>query len=376
MLRKVFLTLIGIIVVIGAILMTKLGQFSAMGKAAENMVLPPETITAMTVEPARWERFISATGTVTAVQGVTVAAEAAGRVSEIVFESGALVDEGDILLRLDTATETAELTAAEAAASLAKTELKRLRKLGERDLASDDSIDRASAEVKETAAQVGLIRAQIAKKTVRAPFAGRLGLRQVNLGQILQEGDAIVSLQTLAPIYVDFSIPQQHIQALEPGMQVRVTTDTTPDEVFEARIVAVSPEIDTTTRNVRVRALIEHPRNRLNAGMFVRIQVVLPGQQDVLPVIATAVLYAPYGDSVFVVEDRQNEQTGETEQVLRQQFVRLGRAYGDFVDVIDGLNPGDIVVSSGAFKLSSGMKVVIDNTLAPVPSLEPSPADS
>lgn len=343
MLKKIIFTGIGVAIVIGAIVAAKLGQFTAMGEMAENMVLPPETVTAMTVARGQWEQVIGATATVSAVQGVTIGAEAGGRVSEIAFESGTSVNEGDVLLRLDTASENAQL---------------------------------ASAKAKETVAQVGVIRAQIAKKTVCAPFSGRLGLRQVNLGQILQEGDSIVTLQTPDPVHVDFSVPQQQIMHLQNGMLVRVTSDTAPGETFEGHIIAVSPEVDEATRNVRVRALVENSREFLGAGMFARVDVVLPDTQDVLPVVATAVLYATYGDSVFVIENHEDEQTGETEQVLRQQFVRLGRAYGDFVDVTDGLEVGDTVVTSGVFKLSSGMKVVIDNTLAPEPSLTPAPADS
>ena len=372
MLKKIILTGIGVAVVVGIIVSAKLGQFTAMSEMAAGMVMPPTTVTAMTLSGGQWEQVISATATVSAVQGVTVGAEAGGRVSEILFESGATASEGDVLLRLDTASEDAQLAAAE----LARSELARLRKLGERDLASEDAVDRAAAEAKETAAQVGVIRAQIARKTVRAPFSGRLGLRQVNLGQILQEGDPIVTLQTAAPVYVDFSIPQQRIMHLQKGMLTRVTSDAAPGETFEGHIIAVSPEVDEATRNVRVRALVGNPREQLGKGMFARVEVVLPEQQDVLPVAATAVLYAPYGDSVFVIENASNEETGDTEQVLRQQFVRLGRAFGDFVDVTEGLKAGDTVVTSGVFKLSSGMKVVIDNTLAPEPSLRPAPLDS
>lgn len=376
MLKKIILAATGVAVLVGAIVSIKLGQFAAMGEMAENMVLPPETVTAMTVEPDQWEQLIRATATVAPVQGVTIGAETGGRVSAIEFESGALVNAGAVLLRLDTSTEDAELAAAEAAATLARSELKRLRKLGERDLASADAIDRAAAESKSAGAQVGLVRARIARKTVRAPFAGRLGLRQVNLGQILQAGDAITTLQTTGPVYVDFSVPQQQLVQLQPDMPVRVTADTAPGTVFDGHILAVSPEVDAATRNVRVRALVEEPRELLGAGMFARVEVVLPEPQHVLPVIATAVLYAPFGDSVFVIEQQRNEQTGAAEQVLRQQFVQLGRMRGDFIDVVDGLKPGDTVVSTGVFKLGSGTKVVIDNTLAPAPSVQPLPADS
>ena len=323
MMKKIFLTGIGVVVVVGAIVSTKLGQFNAMGEMAENMVLLPETVTAMTLSRGRWEKVISATATVSAVQGVTVGAEAGGRVAEILFESGATVSQGEVLLLLDTAIEDARLAAAEATAELARSELARLRKLGERDLASEDVIDRAAAEAKETVAQVGVIRAQIARKTVRAPFSGRLGLRQVNLGQILQEGDPIVTLQASEPVHVDFSIPQQQIRHLQKGMLTRVTSDTAPGETFDGHIIAVSPKVDEITRNVRVRALVENPREQLGTGMFARVEVVLPEQQDVLPVVATAILYAPYGDSVFVIEEHRNEETGDTELVLRLSLIHI-----------------------------------------------------
>ena len=376
MLKKIFLTVIGLAAVVGAIVYTKLGQFDAMSEAAEGMQLPAETVTATAVSAAQWEQVISATATVSAVQGVNVSAEVGGRVTEIAFESGATVAAGDTLLKMDTASEEAQLASANAAAALARTDLARVRKLGKRELASEDAVDRAEAQVKETLAQVGVIRALIDKKTVRAPFAGRLGLRLVNLGQILREGDPIVALQTLDPVHVDFSVPQRQIARLRPGMQVRATADVAPGETFEGRVLAVSPEVAAATRNVRVRALVDNPGEQLRAGMFVNVEVVLPDTQAVLPVPATAVLYAPYGDSVFVVESQHKDASGETERILRQQFVRLGRARGDYVDVIDGLKPGETVVTSGVFKLRSGAKVVIDNTLAPKPKLDPSPRDS
>ncbi|HPE79087.1 MAG TPA: efflux RND transporter periplasmic adaptor subunit [Gammaproteobacteria bacterium] len=376
MLKKLTLAIVGLALVIGAIVYAKLGQFSAMGDAAASMVMPPETVTAVAVNPAQWEQVISATATVSAVQGVTVSAEVSGRVSRIAFESGAMVAAGEVLLQLDTASEDAQLASAASAAALAQADLVRVRKLGKRDLASEDAVDRAEAQVKDTVAQVGMTRALIAKKTVRAPFAGRLGLRLVNLGQILREGDPIVALQTLDPVHVDFSIPQRQLAQLRRGMQVRVTADAAPGQTFSGEIIAVSPEVDPATRNVRVRALVGNPGETLRTGMFANLDVVLPDRRSVLPVPVTAVLYAPFGDSVFVVEEQRNEQSGATERVLRQQFVRLGQARGDFVDITDGLKAGETVVTSGVFKLRSGASVVIDNTLAPEPMLEPRPSDS
>ncbi|NEX19544.1 efflux RND transporter periplasmic adaptor subunit [Thiorhodococcus mannitoliphagus] len=376
MLRKLILTAIAISILVGAIVYAKLGQFAAMGKAAESAVQPPETVTAMTLESAQWEQSIPAVGTLEPVQGVTLSTEVGGRVTQIAFESGGTASAGSVLLQLDTSSEDAQLASAEASAELARADLARVRELGKRKLASQDAIDRAEATAKETLAQVGNIRAIIAKKSIRAPFSGRLGLRLVNLGEVLKEGDPIVSLQTLDPIHVDFSVPQQQLGRLKQGMAVRVSADVAPDETFAGAIIAVSPEVDASTRSVRVRALVSNPGERLYAGMFAQVEVMLPDEEQVLPIPATAVLYAPYGDSVFVVEARKNDTSGDAERVLRQQFVRLGRARGDFVDVTDGLKAGETLVTSGVFKLRTGMKVVIDNKLAPNASLEPHPADS
>lgn len=376
MIKKLLLAAIAVSLLVGAIIFAKLGQFTAMGEAAQNMVQPPETVTAMMVEETQWERTLTATATVTAVQGVNVSAETGGRVSRIDFQSGETVKAGDILIQLDTASEDAQLASANASAALAKANLARVKKLSKQNMASQDELDSAEAKVKETVAQTQNISALIAKKTIRAPFSGRLGLRQVNLGQILSEGDTIVSLHTLDPIYVDFSIPQQALLHLTPGLDIRITVDTAPGDTFTGKLLAIDPDVDPVTRSVRARAEIANPDEILRAGMFASVSVILPDRQTVLPVVATAIAYATFGDSVFVVEEQQNEQSGEPERILRQQFVQLGQRRGDFVDVIDGLKAGETVVTSGVFKLRSGMKVVIDNTLAPEPSLDPHPSDS
>jgi len=376
MLKKILFAAFAVSLLVGSIIFTKLGQFTAMDETAQNMVLPAETVTAMLVKDTQWEQTIHATATVTAVQGVNVSAETGGRVSKIDFRSGAIVKAGSVLIQLDTASEDAQLASAEATAALAKAGLTRVRKLEKQNLTSQDALDSAEAKVKETVAQAHNVRAMIAKKTIRAPFSGRLGLRQVNLGQILSEGDAIVSLHTLDPIYVDFSIPQKTLLSLKPGLEVRVTVDAAPDVTFVGKILASNPNVDLATRSVRVRAKIANPDEALRTGMFANATVVMPEKQKVLPITATAVAYATFGDSVFVIEEQENEQSGETEKVLRQQFVRLGKTRGDFVDVIDGLKAGETIVTSGVFKLRSGMKVIIDNTLAPEPSLDPHPSDS
>ena len=376
MLKKLLIAAVGITLLVGAIVFVKLDQFTTMGDAAAQMSMPPETVTATTVSQAQWEQVISSTATISAVQGVVVSAEADGRVTQILFESDALVEAGQVLLQLDTSSEDSQLASAKAAAGLARTELARLRKLIKKNLASEDAVDRAEAQLKETVAQVGVIEALIDKKTVRAPFGGRLGLRQVDLGQILAVGDPVVALQTLDPVYVDFSITQQNLSQLQRGMKVRVTSDASPGEVFFGEISAINLEVDPVTRNVQVQALADNPDEKLRAGMFVNVELLLPDTQQVLPVPATAILYAPFGNSVFVIDEQKNEKTGETEKVLRQQFVTLGQARGDLIDVTNGLQAGETIVTSGVFKLRTGMKVVIDNTLAPQYSINPSPRDS
>jgi membrane fusion protein (multidrug efflux system) len=376
MLKKLLIAAVAVSLLLAAITFTKLGQFTAMGEAGKNMILPPETVTAMTIESEQWEQRIIATATVTAVQGVEVSAEIGGRVKRIAFESGSLVDMGAVLIQLDTASEDAQLASAEATAALAKASLTRIKKLNKQNLTSQDALETAEAKVKETVAQANNVRALIAKKTIQAPFSGRLGLRQVNLGQILREGDAIVSLQTLDPIYVDFSVPQKELSRLEPGLEVQVAVDAAPEETFIGKITALNPDVDLATRSVRVRAKVANPDEVLRAGMFAKATVIMPEKKTVLPVIATAIAYATFGNSVFVIDEQTNEQSGETERVLRQQFVRLGQARGDFIDVIEGLKPGESIVTSGVFKLRSGMKVIIDNTLAPEPSIDPQPSNS
>ena len=335
--------------------------------------MPPTTVTASPAAEQKWENLFSATGSLVAVQGVTVGAEVSGKVVKIEFESGKAVKAGDLLVQLDATTEQAQLLASEATAALAKANLNRARELRETDTNSPAELDAAEAQAKQAEAQVESYRAVIAKKTIRAPFAGRVGIRLVNLGQILSENSPITTLQTLDPIYVNFSLPQQRLPQLAEAKTVRVESDAAPGQTFEGRINAINPEIDMATRNVRVQATIDNREEKLRPGMFANVEIVLPTHTEAIAIPATAVLYAPYGDSVFIVDEKKDEKTGKVTQVLRQQFVRLGGARGDFVNVIDGLKAGETVVTSGVFKLRPGMPVVIDNKLAPVAQLNPKP---
>jgi membrane fusion protein (multidrug efflux system) len=372
-LRKLAFTLVGVAVLIGLPTLIKLSQFAAMAEAP--MEMPPETVTAAVAHKERWPNTVSATGTLVAVQGVTVAVELGGKVQEIAFESGDQVEAGAVLVRLDTSAEKAQLRSAEAAAKLARINLNRNRNLRKNKTVSQADLDTAEANFKQATAQVDNVRAAIAKKTISAPFAGRLGIRQVNLGQIVEQGTEIVTLQTIDPIYADFSLPQQRFSVLAADTEVRITTDAAPDKTFSGKIIAISPEIDQATRSIRIRATLSNEGELLRPGMFANVEVMLPSEEQLLVIPATAVLYAPYGDTVFVIDEVKEEGSEQTQLILRQQIVRLGRSRGDFVAVTEGLNEGEQVVTSGVFKLRPKMAVVIDNTLAPEAKTEPAPAN-
>lgn len=376
MLKKLLIAGSLVFALIGILAFIKMSQFEAMGEAASNMTFPPATVTATSVSQTQWEQYISATASVTAVQGVTVSAEVGGRVTELKFVSDGSAEAGQVLVQLDTRTEVAQLASSKATAAQARADLKRLRSLVDKNLVSEDAVEQALTDTKEAEAAVELIEATLDKKSIRAPFSGRLGIRQVDLGQVLSVGDPIVALQKLDQVYVDFSVPQQKLSQLSRNMEVRVSSDVTPGVVFKGEITAINLGVDPVTRNVQVRAIVDNPDEKLRTGMFVNVQLVLPDVKDVLSVPSTAVLYAPFGNSVFVIDEQKDEDSGESVKVLRQQFVVLGEARGDFVDVTDGLKNGETVVTSGVFKLQPGSQVVIDNTLAPEPSLYPDPSDS
>jgi membrane fusion protein (multidrug efflux system) len=281
-------------------------------------------VTTALAQPDTWESLLTSVGSLEAVQGVTVTAELTGKVVQIAFKPGTMVAAGDLLVQQDISSEEAQLRAAEATAALTRLNLERSRELLARKMISQSELDNTQANFKQAAAQSDTIRAAIAKKTIRAPFAGRLGIRLVNLGQILNAGDAIVSLQALDPIFVDFLLPQQQLAQIKPGLTVRVASDALSGQVINGKITAVNPQVDAATRNIRVQATLANPEERLRPGMFANVTVVLPAREKLLTIPATAVLYAPYSDSVFVVEEKPSEKSGSPGKVVRQQFVRLG----------------------------------------------------
>ena len=373
--KKVILGIIVVVIALAVLGGTKVLQIRKL-IANSRTQLPPETIASALVTEEKWESTLPAIGSVAAVQGVNVSAELAGKVVEIGFESGATVAQGDLLVRLDTSSEEAQLRAAEAQVDWARISAERARKLRAESTLSQSELDSAEASLKQNQANADTIRAAIAKKTIRAPFAGRLGIRLVNLGEFLDVGKPIVSLQSLATVYVDFSLPQQELAQVKTGMKVRVATDAYPGQRFAGELTAINPDLDTATRSVRLRATLENADGRLRPGMFVRAEVVLPEEQPVVVVPATSVLNAPFGNSVYVIETKPASTNGPAGLVVRQQFVRTGRMRGDFIAVETGVKPGEKVVSTGLFKLRNGMSVVENNELTPKPSATPKPADS
>lgn len=371
--KRIFIAILGLVVLVALLAGIKALQIRAMIAQGKKFVPPPETVTTATVKSESWESALTAVGSVTAVQGVTVAAELAGKVVGIAFESGAPIRKGDLLVRQDTSSEEAQLPGADAQATLGRTVLARDEKMLPKKIVSQTDYDTAVATYEQARSQANNIRTTIAKKTIRAPFSGRLGIRQVNLGQMLKEGDAIVTLQALDPIYVDFSLPQQDLGRVSRGLPVRVTSDALPGVTLEGRITAVNPLVDVETRNVKLQATLANRGERLRPGMFANVAVGLPVRQQVLIIPATAVLYAPYGDSVFMVEDDKEHKGGK---VLRQQFVRLGEKRGDFVAVASGVKSGEEIVSTGVFKLRNGQTAVVDNRLAPPFRMAPKPENN
>ncbi len=376
MTKRIIITIVGLIAVIGVLGGIKGLQIERMIAQGKQFSPPPEPVNTAVVRQETWESLITAVGSLEAVQGVIVTAELPGKVERIELEAGTKVKAGDLLLQQDISTETAQLRSAEAALTLTEIEIDRKRKLLAQKTISRSEYDNAEAQFKQAAAQADTIRATIKKKTIRAPFAGRLGIRLVNVGQVLKEGEPIVSLQSIDPIFVNFSLPQQQLAQVGPGLSVRVTADALPGQALEGKITAINPQVDAATRNIRMQATMTNPEERLRPGMFVTVTVVLPVRQDLLAIPATSILYAPYSDSVFVVEEQKDEKNGRVGKTVRQQFVRLGERQGDYVAVLSGLEEGQTVVSTGVFKLRNGQSVVVDNALTPEFKLNPEPEES
>ena len=375
MAKRMILTLVVVALVIGGLGFVKFRQIETAIAQGANFKIPPTAVTTVVAQRVTWPSTLTVIGTAAAIQGVTVSADLPGTIDKIHFESGQWVHEGDILVELDTRQERAQLANLEAQRDLAKINYDRAQELVKSGVISRSDYDNATAQQKATEAQVGDIKAAIARKTIHAPFSGVLGIRQVSLGQYLAAGQAIVSLQSLDPIYVNFGVPQQDTGKVAPGRVLRVSSDQLPGVEFSARIIALDSVINEQTRNIQVQAVLVNKGNKLRPGMFVQVELPLGQPREVVPLPASAINYAPYGDSVYIVTDMK-DQKGNAYRGVRQQVVKVEGSRGDQVAVISGVNPGDEVVSSGVFKLRNGAPVLVNNTVKPANSPSPKPEDS
>jgi membrane fusion protein (multidrug efflux system) len=358
------------LVIVGGIFSFKFYQAAQSGKASASQMPPPVTISAETVREDTWQPALRTTGSLVAVQGVVLSNEFAGVVENISFESGDVVQKGALLVQLNIATDQAQLRSYEAAAVLARLNLERAKALRESDVNAQADLDNAQAQFDQALANADNARSIIAKKSIAAPFSGRLGIRQVNLGQFLPVGTTIVSLQSLDPIYVNFALPQQNVCEVVKGQTVELSVDAYPGVAFKGAISAFDSQIDGATRAIRVQATLENKDGRLQPGMFGTVAVLLPQQEKVITVPQTAVTYNPYGNIIYVIEtavapgDKVASGSATPPMLtVRQQFVKLGETRGDQVAVISGLKPGDRIATSGQLKLRDGVNVQIDNSV-------------
>jgi membrane fusion protein (multidrug efflux system) len=371
---RIVLALLAVIVVLGGIFGAKALQIRKAAAAAAARRPPPVTVATAQAVPETWTATLEAVASLRSFRGITVRAELEGRITRLAFESGASVREGEVLVELDTSTETAQLAGLEAQARLAALSLERARELRRTGTNTPADLDFAENTAKQSLAAIEVLRATIAKKRIVAPFSGRLGIRAVNPGQFLNKGDAIVELESADPIYADFGLPQQELTRLQPGLEVRLQADAYPSRTFTGKIETTSPRVRDDTRNVGVRAVFPNPAEALRPGMFARVSVILPESSTVLVLPASAITYSPYGDSVYVVE---TETTPEgSRQVARQRFVEVGPRRGDQTSIRKGLKASDQVVVAGQMKLRNGAAVRIDNSILPGNQAAPKPAES
>lgn len=373
MIKRFIIAFAGFVTVVALLGVVKASQIQEMASMDRSM--PLTAVTTTIARKAEWNPTIKAIGSLAPVQGVNVSAELEGTVVEIAVENGAAVSAGDLLIKLDTMVEEAQLDAAKARRDLAKLQADRARTLSQQQTISAAEYDAAAAQYSQTLADVAAIQANIAKKTFRAPFDGRVGIRQVNLGQYVSRGTPLIPLQKLDPVFVNFYVPQRSLPLLGIDQPVGVTVDAFPGTVFEAKVSAINPQVDRDTRNVWVQATLPNPGERLRSGMFARVEVTLPQVNEVVVVPATSVAYASYGNSIYVIEENETPD-GSTYLAARQQPVVLGAKRGDMVAVTDGLQGDETVATSGVFKLRNGLPVQINNEVMPSANEAPRPPNT
>jgi membrane fusion protein (multidrug efflux system) len=372
MIKKFLIAFAGFAAVVLSLGAVKVAQIKELSSVPHTQ--PPSAVTSYEAKAIAWQPVLNAIGSLAPVEGVTVAADADGIIAKIAVENGAAVKAGDLLFELDTAVELAQLASAEARASLAKLQRDRSSELVEKASISKAEFDSATAQLEQVTADVAALKATIQRKRVHAPFAGRVGLRLVNLGQFVARGRALVPLQKLDPIYVNFNVPQRNLPQLAVGQKIAVSVDGYKAP-FPGAIAAINSEVDASTRNVSVQALIANPKEELRSGMFAQVEIELPAGAPQVVIPATAVAYAPYGNSVFIIE-KMKDPSGNEYLGVRQQIVKLGATRGDLVAIEEGVKPGEQVVTAGVFKLRNGAHVQINNTALPSSTATPKPANT
>jgi len=373
MIKRLLITLGGFLLVALSLGFVKVAQLNKMQAQAPQQ--PVMSVSSMDAATESWNPFISTIGSVAPIQGVSLSAEGEGTVIKINVENGQRVKTGDVLIELDITVEEAQLKASQAQLELAKLESNRAQELLQKNTISQAQLDQATAQLNQIQATVSSLQAIIQKKVVRAPFDGRVGIRIVNIGQYVNRGQPLIPLQKLDQLYVNFTLPERDLPKLKEGETVRLVVDAFPNRVFDGKLTAISPEVNASTRNVSVQAVVDNPEEVLRPGMFARVEVVLPEAQPLVVVPATAVYYNAYGNSVFIVEQVKGKD-GKEYLGVRQQFVKLGDRRGDLIAVTEGVKAGEKVVSAGVFKLRNGMPVQINNTVQPSASATPTPANT
>jgi membrane fusion protein (multidrug efflux system) len=375
--RRMILPAVIIVIIVAVVLGAILGLQAFGAKMGKKMMAAaasaPQTISTIQATATDWQTFLQATGTFRAVRGADLSAQAAGVVEQIAFDSGNEVPAGKVLLRLKPNDDYAKLEQLKAAAELAEQNLKRDQEQFAAEAIAQSNIDSDVSTLKSARAQVAAQEALIEEKIVRAPFAGRLGIRQVDLGQYLAAGTAVVTLQALDPMLIDFYLPQQALAKLRTGFPVSAVVDAFPGQTFSGEVEAINSKVDPSSRNVQVRAAFHNADKRLIPGMFATVQIADGEKKTRITLPQTAITYNPYGDSVFIVEQHGNDDQGKPRYTAQQRFVKLGGTRGDQVAIEDGVKPGEVVVTAGQIKLRNGSPVVINNEVLPENSPNPHP---
>ena len=373
-LRHMIVMLVVVGVIFGIVFGYKAWQEQRMKRSMAGQI-PPVTVSAMKVESQPWQPRIRAVGSLRAVRGVDVTSEISGLVRTLHFQSGDVVEAGRLLVQLNADADIAQLHALEAAAELAETVYERDKKQLAIQAVSQATVDADSADLKSKKALAAQQAALIDKKSIRAPFAGKLGITTVNPGQYINPGDKIVTLQTLDPVYIDFYLPQQELSRIAINQKLSISADGYPGQSFSGRITAINPRVNSDSRNIQVEGMLSNPRQLLLPGMYASVEIAAGQKSDYITLPQTAISFNPYGNTVFVVEQGETGPDGKARLTAKQKFVTTGARRGDQIAILEGIKEGDLVVTTGQLKLRSGSVVIVDNRISPTNEPAPKPAD-